>query len=113
MATIGVELVDGLLPYVPRLLGRWAPTGVDDRHMRVNGSVAFVDIYGFTRLTERLARKGKVGAEEMSDVLSATFAGLLAEAYDDGADLVKWGGDAVLLLFRGPEHAQRAARAAH
>jgi len=115
MASISAERVaDGLLlPYVPRLLGRWAPTGDDDRHMRVSGTVAFVDISGFTRLTERLARKGKVGAEEMSDILSATFAGLLAEARDDGADLVKWGGDAVLLLFQGPDHAQRAARAAH
>ena len=102
-----------LLPYVPRLLGRWAPTGDDVRHMRVNGTVAFVDISGFTRLTERLARKGKVGAEEMSDILSATFAGLLAETRDDGADLIKWGGDAVLLLFQGRDHAQRAARASH
>jgi class 3 adenylate cyclase/tetratricopeptide (TPR) repeat protein len=105
--------VDGLLPYVPRLLLGWAPTGDDERHMRVSGSLAFVDISGFTRLTERLARKGKVGAEEMSDILSATFAGLLAEARDDGADLVKWGGDAVLLLFQGHDHALRAARAAH
>src|SRR4051794_27077105 len=115
MASIGAERVaDGLLlPYVPRLLGHWTPTSDDDRHMRVNGSVAFVDISGFTRLTERLARKGKVGAEEMSDILSATFAGLLAEAHDDGADLVKWGGDAVLLLFQGDDHAHRAARAAH
>ncbi len=105
---------DGLLlPYVPRLLGRWAPTGDDDRHMCVTGSVAFVDISGFTRLTERLARKGKLGAEEMSDILSATFAGLLDEARDDGADLIKWGGDAVLLLFQGADHALRAARAAH
>jgi class 3 adenylate cyclase/tetratricopeptide (TPR) repeat protein len=111
---MSAERVAGsLLPYVPRLLGRWAATGDDDRHMRVSGTVAFVDISGFTRLTERLARKGKVGAEEMSDILSATFAGLLAEARDDGADLVKWGGDAVLLLFQGPDHAQRAARAAH
>ena len=102
-----------LLPYVPRLLGRWAPSGDDSRHMRVTGTVAFVDISGFTRLTERLARKGKVGAEEMSDILSATFAGLLAEVQDDGADLIKWGGDAVLLLFQGTQHAQRGARAAH
>jgi class 3 adenylate cyclase/tetratricopeptide (TPR) repeat protein len=102
-----------LLPYVPRLLATWSPSGDDPRHMRVTGSVAFVDISGFTRLTERLARKGKVGAEEMSDILSATFAGLLTEAMDDGADLVKWGGDAVLLLFQGADHAHRAARASH
>ena len=81
--------------------------------MRVSGTLAFVDISGFTQLTERLARKGKVGAEEMSDTLNATFAALLDVAYDDGADLVKWGGDAVLLLFQGPDHALRAARAAH
>jgi class 3 adenylate cyclase/tetratricopeptide (TPR) repeat protein len=104
---------DFLLPYVPRLALAWDPTGPDSRHQRIHGSLAFVDISGFTRLTERLARKGKVGAEEMSDILSATFAGLLAEARADGADLVKWGGDAVLLLFRGDDHADRAARAAH
>ncbi len=105
--------VASLLPYVPRLLERWVPSGHDARHMRVDGTVAFVDISGFTRLTERLARKGKVGAEEMSDILSATFAGLLDEVRDDGADLIKWGGDAVLLLFQGDAHAHRAARAAH
>lgn len=110
--TIDVS-ADFLLPYVPRLALDWAPSGSDPRHLRVHGSLAFVDISGFTRLTERLARKGKVGAEEMSDILSATFAGLLAEARTDGADLVKWGGDAVLLLFQGPDHAHRAARAAH
>ncbi len=81
--------------------------------MRVGGSLAFVDISGFTRLTERLASKGKVGAEEMSDILSATFSALLTEAVADGGDLVKWGGDALLLLFQGPDHALRAARSAH
>jgi class 3 adenylate cyclase/tetratricopeptide (TPR) repeat protein len=104
---------DGLVAYVPRLLLHWSPTGDDPRHMRINGTLAFVDISGFTRLTERLARKGKVGAEEMSDILSATFAGLLTETRADGADLVKWGGDAVLLLFQGPDHALRAARSAY
>ena len=103
----------GVLPYVPQLLRGWAHGQDDDRHMRVTGTLAFVDIAGFTRLTERLARKGNVGAEEMSDLLSATFADLLSESYEDGADLVKWGGDAMLLLFRGPGHAPRAARAAH
>ena len=106
----GTEL---LLPYVPGLLRRWTPGVYDDRHMRVVGSLAFVDISGFTRLTERLAARGKVGAEQMSDMLSATFTGLLTEARDDGADLVKWGGDAMLLFFDGPGHAVRAARASH
>src|SRR4029077_11180493 len=36
----------------------------------------------------------------------------LDEAYDWGAGLLKWGGDALLLFFDGPLHAERAARAA-
>src|SRR4051812_20264609 len=108
-----VEELDVLSPYVPQLLRGWTQADAGDRHMRVSGTLAFVDISGFTRLTERLARKGNVGAEELSDLLSSTFADLLAESYEDGADLVKWGGDAMLLLFRGSGHASRAARAAH
>ena len=52
-----------LRPYVPKLLSSWSPTHDDPRHMRVDGTLAFVDISGFTQLTERLARKGKQGAE--------------------------------------------------
>src|SRR3954453_1811326 len=108
-----VEELDVLSPYVPQLLRGWTQANAGDRHLRVAGTLVFVDISGFTRLTERLARKGNVGAEELSDILSSTFADLLAESYEDGADLVKWGGDAMLLLFRGSSHVPRAARAAH
>jgi class 3 adenylate cyclase/tetratricopeptide (TPR) repeat protein len=104
--------VEDLRPYVPQLLSAWQPTHGDPRHMRVDGSLVFVDISGFTKLTERLARKGKVGAEEMSDLLSSTFSALLDVSRLEGADLLKWGGDAVLLLFRGIDHAVRACRAA-
>ena len=102
-----------LRPYVPRLVVDWLRERPEELYQEVEGSLAFVDISGFTTLTERLARRGKVGAEEMSDALNSTFAALLADAYEDGAGLVKWGGDAVLLLFDGPEHAPRACRAAH
>ena len=34
------------------------------------------------------------------------------DAEDEGGDLLKWGGDALLLLFDGPDHGRRAARAA-
>lgn len=102
-----------LSPYVPRLAIDWLRHTPEALHRSVEGSLAFVDISGFTQLTERLTRLGRAGAEEMSDALNATFAQLLEVAYEDGASLVKWGGDAVLLLFDGDEHAARACRAAH
>ncbi|HZR93488.1 MAG TPA: adenylate/guanylate cyclase domain-containing protein [Gaiellaceae bacterium] len=101
-----------LTPYVPRLVVDWLRETPAARTRRLEGSLAFVDISGFTQLTERLSRKGKVGAEEMNDLLDACFAAFLSEAYEFGAGVVKWGGDAVLLLFDGDGHEARACRAA-
>ena len=101
-----------LKPYVPRLLIEWVRDSPEIPHRQVEGALAFVDISGFTALTERLARRGKVGAEILRDTLDGVFNALLDEAYQWGAGLIKWGGDALLLLFDGPGHEARAARAA-
>jgi class 3 adenylate cyclase/tetratricopeptide (TPR) repeat protein len=101
-----------LAPYVPRIAIEWLRETPDARHKQIEGSLAFVDISGFTSLTERLSRKGKVGAEEMNDLLDGCFTELLSVAYDQGAAVIKWGGDAVLLLFDGDEHEARACRGA-
>ena len=116
MAVLEAPVFDGqgevLKPYVPRLLIEWVRESPQTRYRPVDGSLAFVDISGFTALTEHLARRGKIGAELMRDTLDGVFRALLDEAYDWGAGLLKWGGDALLLLFDGPGHPERAARAA-
>jgi class 3 adenylate cyclase/tetratricopeptide (TPR) repeat protein len=101
-----------LRPYVADLVIDWLRETPDDTYREVEGTLAFVDISGFTALTERLARAGAVGAEEMSDILSAVFTDLLTVAFGYGAWVVKWGGDAVLLLFEGKDHPAMACRAA-
>ena len=70
--------------------------------------MVFADVSGFTRLSERLARKGKEGAEHLVDAINACFSALLADAYERGGSLVKFGGDAMLLWFCGDGHALRA-----
>jgi class 3 adenylate cyclase/tetratricopeptide (TPR) repeat protein len=104
---------DAVSAYASRLVGEWLALTPDARHRRVPGTMVFADISGFTRLTERLARRGRIGAELISDTLDRTFTALLAPAFEEGADLLKWGGDAVLLLFRGEDDTVRAVRAAH
>ncbi|UTI64272.1 AAA family ATPase [Paraconexibacter antarcticus] len=76
------------------------------------GSLVFVDISGFTALSERLARRGREGAEVLADAIETSFASVLAVAYAQGGGLLKFGGDALLLHFEGPGHARRAGRAA-
>jgi class 3 adenylate cyclase len=104
--------VDPLTPYIPRLVVDWLTDEPHRDHRRFPGTCVFADISGFTTLTERLATRGKAGAEEMGDLLNAAFDELLTAAYDFGASLIKWGGDAVLLLFDGDDHPARAAHAA-
>ena len=74
--------------------------------------MVFVDISGFTKLSERLARTGREGAEHLVDTISACFSTLLAEAYANGGSLLKFGGDALLVWFAGADHAARGCSSA-
>lgn len=90
----------------------WLTESSDATFREVDGSMVFVDISGFTKMSERLARHGKVGAEEVTDVLGAVFSRLLSVAYGNGGGLIKFGGDALLVFFSGDDHQSKAARAA-
>lgn len=101
-----------LSSYFPRLLIEWQHDALGESWRVIDGTLVFMDISGFTAMSERLARKGKVGAEEVTEVLNSSFTKLLAAAYEEGGYLLKFGGDAMLLFFRGPAHAARGCRAA-
>ena len=102
-----------LAPYVPRaLLARLARASIEVLTETVPVTMVFADVSGFTRLSERLARAGQEGAEQLVDVINACFTALLADAYGRGGSLVKFGGDAMLLLFYNEGHTQRAYDAA-
>lgn len=83
-----------------------------DRHALVDGTLLFADLSNFTPLTERLAKKGQVGSEELTDLLNDLFAPMLDLAMGLGGDLLKFGGDALLIAFTGDCHAGRALQAA-
>ena len=102
-----------LQPYLPRLVRYWNESDSGRLHRSVEGSMVLMDISGFTKMSERLARHGNVGAEEVTEVIDTTFGRLLPAAYTHGANLLKFGGDAQLLLFTGEGHPLRAAAAAH
>ncbi len=101
-----------LAPYFPRLAIEWMATDPGTRHRELEGTIAFVDISGFTKLSEGLARHGKVGAEELTATIGTCFVALLDLAVAYGGRLLKFGGDAQLLYFSGEAHAARACRAA-
>jgi class 3 adenylate cyclase/tetratricopeptide (TPR) repeat protein len=98
--------------YVPRVLLRRLATAPQDLVQTVEGTVVFTDVSGFTRLSERLGRVGKEGAEHLVETINTCFSALLAEAYAHGGSLLKFGGDALLLWFEGTDHAARGCASA-
>lgn len=107
--------VPDLRRYVPGSALAWPGDDVlaaRGLHRQVDGTLVFVDVSGFTALSERLAQRGKVGAEQLTDVLNAVFGTMLGIASGRGGTLLKFGGDALFLLFTGPDHPVQAATAA-
>ena len=98
--------------YVPRIATDWDEDAPGRRWQELDATLCFVDISGFTSLSEKLARRGRIGAEELTGVLNYVFGNMLDLAYQQGGSLLKFGGDALLLLFTGFDHASRAASAA-
>lgn len=100
--------------FVPRLVREWISDDPSPhlRHRALPGTLVFADVSGFTKMSERLSRLGRVGPEEITSVIESTFTGLLDEAYAHQATLLQFGGDALLLFFRDDGHEARAAGAA-
>jgi class 3 adenylate cyclase/tetratricopeptide (TPR) repeat protein len=111
-ARIFSPAAERLGPHVPTVVADWLRDQPERRHQALDCTLVFADISGFTRMTELLGARGRIGAEEMAELINGIFEPLLAAAYAYGAGLIKWGGDAGLLLFRGPRHVQRSCRAA-
>ncbi len=99
-----------LAPFVPRITVERS-TEPGSHWVAVEGSMLSADISGFTALSERLASKGKAGAEEITVLINTCFEALIGAAYGYGGEVIKFGGDALLVLFRGDGHEPRAANA--
>lgn len=98
--------------FVPRVAAEWDLDSPGALYREIDGTLCFVDISGFTNLSEKLARRGRIGAEELTEVLDRVFGEMLRLAYDRGGSLLKFGGDALLLMFEGDQHPIQAASAA-
>ena len=106
------ETLDRGRPYAPRIALRWLAEDPAELHRRVDGSLVYLDISGFTRLSERLATHGRAGAEEVVGLIGTVMTALVTELERWGGDVCVFAGDALIVLFDGDGSAARATRAA-
>jgi class 3 adenylate cyclase len=75
-----------------------------------NAAVMLADISGFTRLAERLARLGGAeGAEQLTRVLNEHFGAFIDVVARHGGDVVKFAGDALVVVWPEMDGAHNAA----
>ena len=70
----------------------------------LNGYTLFVDLSGFTPLTEALMKQGNKGAEQLSNILNEIFEPLVHLVYAKGGFIPYFAGDAFTAIF--PEDKQ-------
>lgn len=107
----GVDIGAVLGRFVPRerlrrLVHGDAPDG--PRVDRLSGAVLFVDVAGFTHLTERLGQLGAAGSEQLSKVIDSCFGRMTDVVTDLGGDVVVYAGDAMLAIWPAADASQLA-----
>ncbi len=89
--------------FVPRFVARrfvdTPAVAVEASEEEISAAVLFADISGFTALTERLARHGPAGAEELTHILNSYFGRLIDTIVAGGGDIFKFAGDALIALW--------------
>jgi class 3 adenylate cyclase/predicted ATPase len=93
-----------LSTYLPRYLLRSIqedPTPGKVSGFFRQGAVLFADVSGFTAMSRTLSALGKEGAEEITGIVNNYFSSMLEISDRFGGDLLKFGGDALLIYFDG------------
>jgi class 3 adenylate cyclase/tetratricopeptide (TPR) repeat protein len=113
MAEADAEALASFLPdrLVRRLIERPEVNGRPSAD-RLVGALLLADISGFTAITERLARRGPGGAEELRGLLDGAFGPLLELIATSGGDVLKFAGDALLACWPAEETDRALAAAA-
>ncbi len=79
------------------------------RNRSVDAALLFVDVSGYTALTERLAALGRVGSETLTDIVNTCFERLIDDVIAGDGHVLRFGGDALFIAFIGPDRLERAA----
>src|SRR3954452_24986478 len=100
---------------IPTAFGPYLPTVASDPGLaRVDNLtrervVIFLDIAGFTGLSERLARHGTAGTEQLGGIVRRVIGGSIDIVAAHGGDALAFGGDAITVAFAGWDEGVLAA----
>ena len=96
--------------FLPDIVGN--PALSDGEPLTRRAVTMFADIAGFTSVSERLARFGTAGTEQVGDIVRRAIGGALDVVAEWGGDALAFGGDAITVEFQGKSARDDAQSAA-
>jgi len=86
---------------------------IPNEHMYNKATLLFLDVSGFTSLTEQYSNDAHLGIDQLTHTLNLYFDRLVSEILTHNGDIYKFAGDAILALWTneiyGPEQALKCA----
>jgi class 3 adenylate cyclase len=98
-----LTLASYLPRYQRRLIAEGRRPGQDIFAECSHAAILILDISGFTALTERLAKHGAAGAEQLSGILNRHFGRIAEITESHGGDIVAFAGDSAIAMWPGEE----------
>ncbi len=86
-----------MLDVIPRFIHDMVVNRI--RKGQIEATTVFIDISGFTPMSEKLYRFGKEGSEVLSQVLNDTFQPIVEEIHSFGGFVASFPGDAISAIF--------------
>lgn len=110
---VQAHIPDIVLHNLNELIDRQGNVSVPNEHTYDNSTLLFLDVSGFTSLTEQYSNDAHLGIDQLTRTLNAYFDKLVYEILAHDGDIYKFAGDAILALWTnestGPQQALRCA----
>jgi len=117
LLTIGQEvqayIPDIVLSNLNDLIDRKGNSSIPSEHTYKNTTLLFLDVSGFTSLTEQYSNDAHLGIDQLTRTLNSYFDKLVYEILTHDGDIYKFAGDAILSIWTnditGPQQALKCA----
>jgi class 3 adenylate cyclase len=110
---VQAHIPDIVLNNLNDLIDRKGNISIPNEHKYNNATLLFLDVSGFTALTEQYSNAAHLGIDQLTRTLNSYFAHLVYEILTHHGDIYKFAGDAILALWvnetTGPEQALKCA----
>ena len=110
---VQAHIPDIVLNNVNELIDHKGHISIPSEHVYSKTTLLFLDVSGFTSLTEQYSNDAHLGIDQLTRTLNSYFDNLVSEILLNRGDIYKFAGDAILALWtdeeRGPEQALTCA----